>query len=118
MARVPKRLVGPFQPLIAANSASVCNPASGTKVVARYIKVANTDTAAHYLCVTVASGNVATAANRLIDQLQIPAGGGTTNGEYERWINWPVEAGEELCFAADTAAKLTVTVTGDLYTLG
>lgn len=96
---------------VGTSDVSICTPATSTKAEVRYIKVTNTDAAVtYYLCVSTGT-NV--AANRVIDQIPIPA-----NTEYERHVFWPLAAAEILCIGSGTADKLTVTVSGHLYTVG
>jgi hypothetical protein len=105
------RIAGPANVPVAASSASICNPATGRRAVIRYIKATNCDTSAtHYLCLSV--GAIATVANRFVDQIPIVA-----NGEYGVFVQVPIEAGEDLCSAADTTGKIALTVTGEIESL-
>lgn len=112
MPKQLKRLVGPTQLGITGTSeSSLCTPAAGTQAVLKHIQATNTDaTATHYLCVSIGAD---AAATRIVDQVAI-----APNGEYSRWVTHVIAASEIVCASADATSKVTLTVNGDLYTLG
>lgn len=112
MPKQLKRLAGPTALNVTNTSeSSLCTPAAGTQAVLRHIQATNTDPAAtHYLCISIGAD---IAANRIVDQVAI-----APNSEYARWVSHVIAAAEIVCASADTNAKVTLTINGDLYTVG
>src|SRR5580693_10136658 len=91
---------------IGSSDVSICTPNSAGKVfTAKHITATNSDSATHYLCISVGPNNV--VANRIIDGLAVPP-----NGDISRFVNTLVGNSDTggLCIAADTTGKIAVTI--------
>lgn len=112
MPKQLKRLIGPTQLGVTGTAeSSLCTPATSTQAVLRHIQATNTDpSTVHYLCISIGAD---AAATRIVDQVQIAGG-----SEYARWVTHVVAAAEIVCASADASSKVTLTVNGDLYTIG
>jgi hypothetical protein len=102
------RFAGPA--LVTNSAATKYTVSSGEKIVLKYIHVSNTSAGAVTFTMSIGSD---AAGTRIYDAYNIAAG-----AVLDAWCHYPLVAGEIIQALAGTTNILTLTLAGDLYTLG
>jgi hypothetical protein len=114
MPRTPKRLVGPA--LIATGPTTVYTVPALTKTILRHIHIQNPS--ASPVTYTISIGADA-AGTRLFQTFSIPAAAaGVTDSVRDHFWYQVMDAAEILTVSAGTNNVLTITISGDEFTLG
>ncbi|HJQ60140.1 MAG TPA: hypothetical protein VJ890_24760 [Vineibacter sp.] len=114
MPRTPTRLHGPAQ--VSNAAATKFTVPAGQKYIVRHIHVQNPSGAAVTLTVSIGAD---AAATRILDAYSIPAAAaGVTDSVRDIFCYYVLEAAEILQAFAGTNNILTLTINGDVVTLG
>lgn len=114
MAKTPLRLAGPAQ--VASGPATIYTVPASTKTIVRHIHVQNPS--ASPVTLTLSIGTDA-AATRILDAFSVPAAAaGVTTNVLDIWCYYVLEAATTIQAAAGTNNILTITINGDVLTLG